>query len=207
MIFHSISNTLNTSESVLLSAILDLPEKPLVPREKAYPVFTGPVRQKNAAKAIQSGLHRILLRRHQTALPKTVIQDAVWKAMRFKQVATTQRDLQAIKRRLTSDWQYHLANLRLYTLDWARFEESYRIGYDLRNKYSFCKQQERCNIAYVLDVLEKSWAQLEHSRLPDILIVEEEPQLTVPVANEIDEKNDGPSTKEIYTLFIFVARQ
>ena len=52
-LFHSMSNSLKTSESVLLSAILDPPAEPLVPREKAYPVFTGPLRQKNAAHSVR----------------------------------------------------------------------------------------------------------------------------------------------------------
>ena len=92
---HSISHSLDTSESILLSAIKDPPAEPLVPREKAYPVFTGPIRQKNAAKAIQNGLRRILLKRRQVALPKTIILEAVQKAISFEQAATTRRNLQA----------------------------------------------------------------------------------------------------------------
>ena len=44
LLFHSMPHSLDTSKSVLLSAILDLPAEPLVPCEKVYPVFTGPVR-------------------------------------------------------------------------------------------------------------------------------------------------------------------
>ena len=89
------SHFLSTSESVLLSAILDPPVEPLVPREKSYHVFFRPIRQNNAAKTIQCGLRRILLKRRQIVLPKTIIQDAVQKAIRFQQAATTQRNLHA----------------------------------------------------------------------------------------------------------------
>ena len=150
LLFHSISNSLNTSESVLLSAILDPPAEPLVSHEKAYPVFTGPVRQNNTAKAIHCGLHRILLRRRQVALPQTIMQDAVWKAMSFKRAAATRRDLQTIRLRLTSDWQYQLANIWWYATGWTP-------------------------IAYVLSNMNESLAQLEHSQFADAFIIKEPP--------------------------------
>ena len=83
------SHFLDTSESVLLSAILDPPAVLPMPREKNYRLLIGPVRQKNAAKAIQCGLRRILLKRRQVALLKTIIQDAVRKVISFKRAATT----------------------------------------------------------------------------------------------------------------------
>ena len=52
LLFHSMSHSLNTSESVLLSAILDSLTTTPMPCEKNHPLLIGPVRQNNVARTI-----------------------------------------------------------------------------------------------------------------------------------------------------------
>ena len=59
-LFHSMSHSLDTSKSVLLSAILDPPAVLTMPREKGYPLLIGPVRQNNAARTISCYVRRCM---------------------------------------------------------------------------------------------------------------------------------------------------
>ena len=60
LLFCSMSHYLDTSESVLLSAILDPPTKLPVLREKDYPLLIGPVRQNNAVRTILRYVRRYM---------------------------------------------------------------------------------------------------------------------------------------------------